>query len=425
MVSSPAPVGPHPIAQRLPGARRALGLLLAINLFNYLDRFVLAAVEPNIRAEFFAPGDPNAMAQTGSLATAFLVSYMIAAPIMAWFADRYSRWWVIGGAVALWSLASGASGLAATFTLLFLTRVFVGVGEGGYGPAAPSLLSDYYPVSERGLRMSYFYMAIPVGSALGYVFGGSVAARLGWRWPFYLVTIPGFILALLCLRQRDPRKEIVRDAPRQSSWSNYRQIICIRSFHFNTVAMTAMTFAIGGVAFWVPGYLHEYRQLPDLGHVNIVFGGITVVAGFAATLCGGWLADRLNKRYGGAYFLVSGAGMLAAVPCFLAMMYVPFPLAWVFLFLSVFFLFFNTGPSNAALANITPSAVRASAFALNILCIHLFGDAFAPPLIGFIAGRTNFNTAFLLVVAAMFIAGVVWLSGARHLKRDTEAASGS
>ena len=425
MPSSPAPAGSTSTASRLPGAVPALGLLLAINLFNYLDRFILAAVEPNLRAEFFAPGDPNAMAATGSLATAFLVSYMIAAPILAWFADRYSRWWVIGGAVALWSLASGASGLAATFTLLFLTRIFVGIGEGGYGPAAPSLLSDYFPVSERGLRMSYFYMAIPVGSAFGYMFGGVVAARLGWRWPFFLVTIPGLILALLCFRQRDPRKAVALGTPRQSSWSNYRQIVRIPSFIFNTIAMTAMTFAIGGVAFWVPGYLHEYRHLPDLEHVNVVFGGVTVVAGFAATLCGGWLADKLNARFGGAYFLVSGAGMLAAVPCFLAMMYVPFPPAWVFLFLSVFFLFFNTGPSNAAMANITPTGIRASAFALNILCIHLFGDAFAPPLIGYVAGRTNFNTAFLLVAAAMFIAGVVWLAGARHLRRDTEAALAS
>ena len=142
MPALPEPtVVPAPAVVRPPGAYSALGLLLAINLFNYLDRFILAAVEPNIRAAFFAPGDPDAMAKTGSLATAFLVSYMIAAPVFGWFADRFSRWWLIGGAVALWSIASGASGLAATFGALFLTRVFVGIGEGGYGPAAPTLIS--------------------------------------------------------------------------------------------------------------------------------------------------------------------------------------------------------------------------------------------------------------------------------------------
>jgi MFS family permease len=420
---SAPPVEPAPIVARPPGAYAALGLLLAINLFNYLDRFILAAVEPNIRAEFFAPGDPDAMAKTGSLATAFLVSYMIAAPIFGWFADRFSRWWLIGGAVALWSLASGASGLAATFGVLFLTRVFVGIGEGGYGPAAPTLISDYFSLEERGRKMSYFYMAIPVGSALGYVFGGAVAAKLGWRWPFYLVTIPGLVLALICFFRRDPRKAIAAGPRRESSRDNYGKLFKIPSYIYNTIAMTGMTFAIGGVAFWVPSYLHEYRGVADLGHVNTVFGAITVVAGFAATLFGGWLGDKLRPRYGGSYFLVSGGGMLTAVPCFLAMLYVPFPAAWIFLFLTVFFLFFNTGPSNTALANVTPPTIRASAFALNILCIHLLGDAFAPPLIGWVAGRTNFNTAFLLVAAAMFIAGVVWLLGAKHLRRDTEAAS--
>ena len=424
MPTPPAPpVEPAPAVARPPGAYAALGLLLAINLFNYLDRFILAAVEPNIRAAFFAPGDPDAMAKTGSLATAFLVSYMIAAPVFGWFADRFSRWWLIGGAVALWSLASGASGLAATFGILFLTRVFVGIGEGGYGPAAPTLISDYFSLEERGRKMSYFYMAIPVGSALGYVFGGAVAAKLGWRWPFYLVTIPGLVLALICFFRRDPRKTLAAGPRRESSRANYGKLFKIPSYIYNTIAMTGMTFAIGGVAFWVPSYLHEYRGLADLGHVNTVFGAITVVAGFAATLFGGWLGDKLRPRYGGSYFLVSGGGMLTAVPCFLAMLYVPFPAAWIFLFLTVFFLFFNTGPSNTALANVTPPTIRASAFALNILCIHLLGDAFAPPLIGWVAGRTNFNTAFLLVAAAMFIAGVVWLLGAKHLRRDTEAAS--
>lgn len=419
---SAPPADSSPGAARPPGAYFALGLLLSINLFNYLDRFVLAAVEPNIRAEFFAAGDPDAMAKTGSLATAFLVSYMIAAPIFGWFADRFSRWWLIGGAVAVWSLASGASGLAATFGLLFLTRVFVGIGEGGYGPAAPTLISDYFSLEERGRKMAYFYMAIPVGSALGYVVGGAIAAKLGWRWPFYLVTIPGLILALMCFFRRDPRKVVVAGPRQGSSRANYGKLFRIPSFIYNTIAMTGMTFAIGGVSFWVPSYLHEYRGLADLGQVNTMFGGITVVAGFAATLFGGWLGDKLRPRYGGSYFLVSGGGMLVAVPCFLAMLYVPFPAAWVFLFLTVFFLFFNTGPSNTALANVTPPSIRASGFALNILCIHLLGDAFAPPLIGWVAGRTNFNTAFLIVAAAMFIAGVVWLLGAKHLRRDTEAA---
>jgi MFS family permease len=408
---------------RLPGAGPALGFLLAINLFNYLDRFILVAVVPNMQAEFFAKDDPNAMGHMGWLAPAFLVSYMVAAPIFGLLADRMSRWWLIGIAVALWSLASGASGLAPTFLILLATRIFVGVGEGGYGPTAPTLISDYFPISERGRMMSYFYMAIPVGSALGYVFGGQIAARLGWRWPFYLVTIPGLILAGFCLFRRDPRDRTKPVARSSASRVHLSHLARIPSFVFNTIAMSAMTFALGGVSFWVPSYLHEYRGLPNLAQVTTTFGSIVVVVGFAATLCGGWLGDRFRERYGGSYFLVSGMGMLIAVPCFLTMLFVPFPLAWVFLALTVFFLFFNTGPSNAALANVTPPGIRATAFALNILCIHILGDAFSPTIIGYLAGWTSFTVAFLLVAVAMTVAGIVWLVGAKHLKRDTDAAT--
>ncbi len=313
---------------RLPGAVPALAVLLAINLFNYLDRLILVAVEPNIRAAFFAKDDPNAMGATGLLATAFLVSYMVSAPIFGYLADRMSRWLLIGVAVGLWSLASGASGLAASFGILLMTRIFVGVGEGGYGPAAPTLISDYFPISERGRIMSYFYMAIPVGGALGFVFGGIVAARLGWRWPFYLVTIPGLVLAVVCLLRRDPRQRSSSGEKQKTSRAHYGQLLRIPSFIYNTVAMTAWTFAIGGIAFWVPSYLHEYRGLENLARVNTIFGAILVVAGFAATLGGGWLGDKLRVRYGGAYFLVSGTGMCIAFPIFVAMLYVPFPFAW-------------------------------------------------------------------------------------------------
>jgi len=155
----------------LSGARTALFLLLAINLFNYIDRQILAALEPDIRGTFFAANDVNAMTKTGLLGDAFFATYMVSAPILGLLADRFSRWIIIGSAVILWSLASGGSGLAATFAILFATRVCVGVGEGGYGPAAPTILSDLFPIETRGRIMAIFCAAIPVGSALGYVIG--------------------------------------------------------------------------------------------------------------------------------------------------------------------------------------------------------------------------------------------------------------
>src|SRR5947209_7628846 len=218
-----------------PGARAALILLLSINLFNYIDRQVLAAVEPDIRATFFSNIDANAMAKTGLLGTAFLVTYMIVAPVLGFLADRFSRWIIIGSAVILWSLASGGSGLAATFGILFATRIFVGIGEGGYGPAAPTILSDLFPIETRGRIMAIFCAAIPVGSALGYVIGGAIGAHLGWRWAFYSVAPPGLLLGLLCFWQRDPRvasHHLIQKSPRRGL-SDYVRLFRTRSYLIN------------------------------------------------------------------------------------------------------------------------------------------------------------------------------------------------
>ena len=402
------------------GAQKALVLLLTINLFNYIDRYVLAAVEPSIRKAFFAADDPNAMAMTGTLAPAFLATYMIAAPALGWLADRFSRWLVVGVCVILWSAATAAGGFAMTFAVLFITRIFVGIGEGGYGPAAPTILADYFPVEQRGRIMAIFCAAIPVGSALGYVLGGLIDAQLGWRWAFYIVAVPGLILGLFCFLQTDPRaRSGVRDEKKRARKEDYLSLLRNRSFAFNCAAQTAMTFALGGLAFWMPAYL-IFREQPAAIAVP-AFGGITVIAGLASTLLGGFVADRLRKRVSGSYFLVSGAGMILAFPFFIATIYMPFPYAWISLFLAVFFVFLNTGPSNAALANVAAPKIRATAFALNILIIHLFGDAFSPPLLGFVAGRTSLNVAFFIVAVVSLTSGVIWLLGMKFLDRDTAA----
>ena len=404
-------------ARPAPGSRSALILLLAINLFNYIDRYVLAGVEPEIRTHFFRPDDPNAHALVGLLGTAFLVSYMVSAPIFGWLADRMSRWLIIGVSVTLWSVATGMSGLAGTFALLLITRLFVGVGEGGYGPAAPTIIADLFPLLSRGRMLAYFYVAIPVGSAIGFAVGGFVAAHWGWQNAFFVVAPPGLLLGLVCFLRRDPRERsgTVKEK-RRASLNDYVSLARTRSYVLNTLAMTALTFAIGGMSFWVPGYL-EYRGLPPTS--RIIFGGITVLAGLTATLAGGIVGDCLRKRFPGSYFLISGIGVIIAFPFSVVMLFTPFPSAWVMMFVAVFFLFFNTGPSNTALANVTDPSVRATAFALNILIIHALGDAAAPPLIGAVADRTNMNVAFLVVSAMMLVAGVLWLWGAKFLPSDT------
>lgn len=423
------PRGPRPAV--------ALALLILINLFNYIDRLILAAVEPNIARELFPGPAQDSGFWMGLLSTAFLVTYMLAAPAFGLLAHRWSRWSLIGFGVILWSLASGASGWpwsatpAIAYWCLFAARCGVGIGEAAYGPIAPALLSDLYPVERRGKILSYFYLAIPVGGALGYAFGEIVAGTaLGWRWTFYLVVPPGILLGIWSLMMVDTRRAAGGVSPKLTR-DDYLSFARTPSFVFNTIGMTAMTFAIGGISFWMPRYL-EYRQAPPvlIGGLQLgpktAFGVITVIAGLFATLAGGWAADRFRGRFSGSYFLVSGLAMLIGMPMIPAMVYAPFPLAWLFIFLAVFCLFFNTGPTNTVLANVTPSRLRPAGFALNILIIHLFGDVLSPPLMGWISDRWDMDVSFLVVSAAILIGGIVWIAGAPHLERDTaraEAAS--
>ncbi len=416
-------------------ARLSLVLLLLINLFNYIDRYILAAVEPRIRAAFFAETDPDAATKLGLLGSAFMVSYMAIAPVFGWLGDRTRRWTIIGLGAIAWSLASGASGLATTFTVLLITRVFVGIGEAAYGPTAPTIIADLYPVQRRGAVLAWFYAAIPVGTAIGYSVGTTVAAKTNsWQWPFYSVVPWGVALGLWALFRPEPPRGLSDrvDTKRKTSLADVLVLFKTRSYLFNLAGMTAMTFALGGISFWIRTYVNEYRGLNDEAATGTTFGAIVVVTGLAATLFGGWLGDRLRARFGGSYFFVSALGMLIGFPCFLGVLYVPFPWAWAFLAVAVFCLFLNTGPSNTIIANVTPAPLRSTAFAVSIFTIHALGDVISPPIIGRICDATrtdelphgDMNKAFLVISLAILLSGVFWALGIKHLARDTANASG-
>jgi MFS transporter, Spinster family, sphingosine-1-phosphate transporter len=395
-------------------ARASLILLLLINLMNYVDRQILAAVEKPIGEEYGVGPD-----MTGWLVPAFLFAYMIFSPLFGVLADRMRRWAIVGIGVILWSLASGGSGAVQTFTLLIVMRLLIGVGEAAYGPVAPTIIADLYPVANRGKVLAWFYAAIPVGSALGYVIGGMFYSH--WHWAFYATVPPGILLGTWCFMMREPKREGMA-AHRRATLRDYLSLAKIPSYVINTAAMTAMTFAIGGIGFFMPRYLEEVGGL-NPSKSTPIFGAIAASAGLFATIAGGIAGDKLRTRLPGSYFLVSACGMLVGFPLTLLMLVTPFPYCWGVIFLAVFCLFFNTGPSNTAIANVTPPTVRATAFALNILVIHALGDAISPPIIGWVAKHWGLKTGFAVVSVLMAIGGVIWLVGAKYLQRDTERAS--
>jgi MFS family permease len=395
-------------------ARLALILLLSINLLNYVDRQILAAVEKPIGDEFHVSSYA-----TGWLSSAFLLAYLVFSPLFGILADRMRRWAIIAVGVILWSLASGGSGAAHTFTMLVIMRLLIGVGEAAYGPVAPTLIADMYPIASRGKVLAWFYAAIPVGSALGYIIGGMSNAH--WHLAFYATLPPGILLGIFCLFMREPPREGTA-ARRRPQLADYVHLLKIKSYTINTAAMTAMTFALGSIAYFMLRYLQEARHL-DPKSAAPIFGAIAALAGLLGTIVGGILGDRLQSRIPGSYFFVSAIGMFLGFPLVLLMLITPFPACWGVIFAAVFCLFLNTGPSNAIIANVVPDNVRATAFALNILIIHLFGDALSPPIIGWAAKHYGMSTAFAIDALPILIGAILWLVGMPYLHAETQAAT--
>lgn len=392
----------------------SLFLLTLLNLFNYLDRYVVAGVLPRIEAEF---GISHARA--GTLASLFIVVYMVASPLGGYLADRFPRRFVAAGAAFAWSLATLGSAFSASFLGLLVARAFIGLGEAGYGTVAPTLLCDLYPPQRRSGVLSIFYVAMPLGAALGYGLGGAMAQAGHWRGAFLAAGVPGLLLAGLALRLPEPSrgaKDGVADAQPPSFRDGLKGLARNGRFWLNTASQTLMTFSVGGLSFWMPTFLEREREM-SAAQAGLGVGAVTAAAGIAGTLAGGWLGARLSRRFGESGLLLSGLCFaLAAVPMVGAAVLRNPVLIFSSIFLSLFLVFVTTGPINAALMECVTPAARGFAMGLSILLLHLLGDAISPPLIGFIAEQASFGLAVRANALPLFLAGAVLLAGVRRFR---------
>lgn len=406
----------------LPYRRYALGLLLTVNLLNYIDRQVLFAVFPLIKVDLNLSDTA-----LGFLGSAFMLSYLLFAPLFGWLGDRWSRTRLATGGLVVWSLATATAGFAPGYRTLLAARATVGVGEASFGTVSPGLVADFFPKEQRGRILSWFYVAIPVGSALGYLLGGVLGQRYGWHTAFLVVGLPGLLLALPIWLLRTPPRggdEAAAQKPERKVSSGYKALFRNRSFVFNTLAMAAMTFAIGGLAQWLPSFLHRVHSL-DVARGNMLFGATTVVAGIVGTLAGGWLGDRWQKKSGKGYLLVSGWGFLIGTPFAVWAILAPgLTGCMTAIFFAEFFLFLNTGPLNTVIINVTNPAVRAMAFALNIFFIHALGDAISPSLLGWLSDQWGLRNALLITPLAMLMAGLLCFICGRYVVNDMATAEG-
>ena len=397
-----------------------LAALTGLNALNYLDRYVGAATLPLMLASLSISD-----AAGGLLQSAFILTYAIVCPFIGWAGDRSPRMRLAAAGVFVWSAATVASGLAPTYAVLLAARAIVGVGEASYAVVTPSLLSDCYPPERRARVLGIFYAAIPVGSALGYVVGGLVGEHVGWREAFFVAGAPGVVLAFVLLMLREPRRG-ARDAAAVAATplslsASLRALVARRSWMANTVAQVIYTFAMGGLATWMPTYFVRERGIP-LATAASTFGLVLVAAGFLGTLLGGRLSDTLARRVAGAHFVLSGWSLVGSIvftlPAVLATSPVIF---WPATFITLLLLFMNIGPLNAAMANVLPADLRARGFAVTTGVMHLLGDAASPWLIGVASDAVGLTLPVLVTSSLLVVAGIVLLVERASLVRDLRA----
>ena len=408
----------RPVPDKKLYPKTALALLTALNLLNYIDRSVLFAVQDSIKAEF-----GRSDFQIGLLTTVFFVFYMCAAPFMGPLSMRYSRKAVIIVGALIWSVATLLTAITKNFDELLIRHTIVGVGEASFVVLSPTFIADMFPDRMRGRVMGIFYLAIPVGTGLGYMIGSLMEPHYGWRAPFYVGAAPGILLALLLLLIPEPELGRYDSADRSTpERDTLKGLVHNPAFLTATFGMAMMTFALGGLQVWMPSFLHRVHGY-TLGQAGVLFGISTMINGLVASVLGGWISDKLLQRTKSAHYLVSAVSLGLGIPAMCMALFTSGRVMIAGIFLAEFLLLLNTGPLNAAVINAVGPHVRAMALAVNIFIFHLFGDVPSAALIGFLSDRYSLQLAFVAPVITIFLSSAILFYGMRYAPPVSAASS--
>jgi MFS transporter, Spinster family, sphingosine-1-phosphate transporter len=401
-------------------ATRALIILASLNLLDYLDRYLVASLGSLIKADLHLTDKAF-----GFLGTAFFLVYFLTSPIFGYLGDRWGRLRLMSGGAVLWSLATSLTFWVPSYPFLVGARGLVGVGEASFGTLAPAYLADILPLGRRAWALSLFYLALPVGTALAYLVGGLIGSHFGWRPAFLVAGLPGLFLAGLIYRlSEDKAASPVSVAPpvSRSPFKTYWQLFKMPTMRRVNLGYGMVTFALGGLAFWMPQYLEISKHL-SLSQANLLLFGSVTIAGGLGTLIGGYLGDRLLTYTLGAPLWVSGLGIVLALPLAAMAIFVTTPALYIpALAVAIFLLFLNPGVLTAVVVSVAGPWRRAQAAALNIVVIHLVGDVPSPFLIGWIADLSSLKWGVALTLVALAAGAVLILTAIPYLPADLAAA---
>lgn len=421
--------------------RAILALLTGLNFLNFIDRAVIAAVLTPMKAEL-----DLSYSQAGVLNTAFLIGYFLTSPLFGARADKGTRKQLITLGVLVWSAATVASGLATGFWPLLVARIFVGVGEASFTVLAPTIIDDITPPDRKGSALSVFYLAVPLGYALGYILGGAIAKQWeahmghdlisGWRAAFLFVGGPGVLLALTCLLIAEPPRKLLHAQARLVD--GLRELVAIPLFRRAVLGYCAFVGSVAGFSYWAPNFLIEqFGATLDIETANRWFGLVLIIGGAIGTVLGGRYANRALSRAGVAadephdspaskrgvnsLLRICAIGMAVAAPVSVIGFLVPGALAFFLIsFVIDVGLFVTTSPINAAFMRSVPAERRAGAMAASLFACHVFGDLWSAWLLGVLL--THLDARVAMMSLPLTFAWSVYIWWPRHREAELPEA---
>jgi predicted MFS family arabinose efflux permease len=389
--------------------KQLLLVLTLINLVNYVDRQVVFPLFHNIKMEFGISDF-----SLGLLGTMFMLVHSVTSLPLGVLADKYSRKKVIAGGVLFWSIASFAGGLAQNFKTLLGIRSLVGIGEAAYAPAATAMISDNIPHQYRSQAQGVFNAGLFIGGTLGAMLGGVVAYYThSWRAAFFLVSLPGLVLAWSSFRLKDTRQG------EKAEKIDWHKLFKNAPYIWILIGGWFSTFASGAFVSWGIEFVVRYKNY-NLRDTSLILGLTLMVAGLLGVLGGSWLADHLQKKIAWGHGITLAVSQMLAAP----IMYLGLSsrgsggIFFVFFFLGTFFLSFYYGPVTALMHDVVPAHLRATAFAAYILIIHLLGDALSPAAVGRVSDHSSLRTGLKLCTIFVFLSGVAFLQVCDWIRKN-------